>query len=532
MRDSQGSSVTQMPRLVLSNLNKRFGDTQVLYDVDLRIEPGEIHGLAGQNGSGKSTVIKILTGVYKPDPRASLEIDGVPMALPVRWSDVHRAGVSVVHQDLGILDQLSVAENVCVGGFPRRRWIGAIDRAERDALCAEVLKRVGATVGPRTITTTLGAADRAEIAIARALRDHRRGEGLIILDEATRSLSGAELDRIHDLLRRVASEGSSVLMISHNLAELADLADRVSVLRDGRLVASSLPASETGPEEIARYMLGGTLAVQRGGSGKKTLDEGSAVVASVVRLRSGRVDEVSFGMHAGQILGITGLPGSGYEDIPYLMTGALRPRTGELVVGDRKIDLARRGPKEAIGAGVVLIPERRDRDGLALEMNVRDNLALPTHRRRRRRWFIGLRWQQDLYARSIESLGIKVAGPMSLVRELSGGNQQKVLLAKWLSADPRVLVLHEPTQAVDVGARNDILNALRQIADQGVALVLVSSETKDLIDVCDRILIYDQARGMVEAMNHTEDELIDEIYSEGPPPKDDCHEARQRIDNL
>jgi ribose transport system ATP-binding protein len=435
------------------------------------------------------------------------------MALPVRWSDVHRAGVSVVHQDLGILDQLSVAENVCVGGFPRKRWIGAIDRAGRDALCAEVLKRVGATAGPRTLTADLGAADRAEIAIARALRDHRRGEGLIILDEATRSLTGDELNRIHDLLRRVVSEGSSVLMISHNLGELANLADRVSVLRDGRLVASGLPASEAGPEEIARYMLGGALDAQRAASTDRTLHANSAVVARVAGLRSDRIHQVSFEMHSGKILGITGLPGSGYEDIPYLMTGATRPRTGHLAVGDRTIDLVRRGPRDAIEAGVVLLPERRDRDGLALEMNVRDNLALPTLRRRKRRWFIGLRWQQELFKRSIESLGIKVAGPMSLVRELSGGNQQKVLLAKWLSANPRVLVLHEPTQAVDVGARNDILNALRDVADQGVALLLVSSETKDLIDVCDRVLIYDQANGMVEAMNHTEDELIDEIYS-------------------
>lgn len=505
--------MTQPQRLVLSELNKRFGDTQVLHDVNLRIAPGEIHGLAGQNGSGKSTVIKILTGVYKPDSGVKLVIDGVPMSLPVHWAEVHRAGVSVVHQDLGILDQLSVAENVCVGGFPRNRWTGAIDRSARDALCAEVLARVGATLEPRTITRNLGTAERAEVAIARALRDHRPGEGLIILDEATRSLSGSELERVHDLLRRIVSEGSSVLMISHNLAELANLADRVSVLRDGRLVAAGLPSSETGPEEIARYMLGGSLDQPGIASGATTAGENSAVAASVSRLQSDRLRETTFVVHTGEVLGITGLPGSGYEDIPYLMTGAMRPRTGDLGVGDRTLDLARCRPKDTIGAGVVLIPERRDRDGLALEMNVRDNLSLPSLRHRKRRWFIGLRWQQDLFTRFTETLDIRAAGPMSLVRELSGGNQQKVLLAKWLSTSPRVLVLHEPTQAVDVGARNDILNTLRDVARQGVALILVSSETKDLVDICDRILIYNQVVGLIDATKQSADELIDEIYS-------------------
>jgi ribose transport system ATP-binding protein len=503
----------------LSDLNKRFGDTQVLHDVNLRIAPGEIHGLAGQNGSGKSTVIKILTGVYKPDTGAKLEIDGAPMAMPARWEEIHRAGVSVVHQDLGILDQLSVAENVCVGGFQRRRFSGAINRARRDAVCSDTLARVGATVGPRTIAASLGAADRAEVAIARALRDHRAGEGLIILDEATRSLSGADRERIHDLLRRVVAEGSSVLMISHNLAELSSLADRVSVLRDGRLVASGLPASEAGPEEIARYMLGGTIDMQqRAAAGRRAVTTSPVVAARVSGLRSEGVHAIDFDVHAGEILGITGLPGSGYEDVPYLMTGAMNAREGRLSVGGQQLDLARCRPRQAIAAGMVLIPERRDRDGVALEMTVRDNLSLPSLRGRSKRWFVGLRWQNEMFARFTELLSIKTAGPMSLIRELSGGNQQKVLLAKWLSTSPRVLVAHEPTQAVDVGARNDILNTLRGVAANEVAVVLVSSETKDLVDLCDRILIYDRATGLVPTDTRSEDELIDEIYARSDAP--------------
>jgi ribose transport system ATP-binding protein len=500
-------------RLTLLRLNKQFGDTKVLHDVNLSVLRGEIHGLAGQNGSGKSTVIKVLTGVYAPDAGTDLDLDGRPVRLPVRWGEVHRAGVSVVHQDLGLLDELTVADNICVGGFPRGRWLGNIDRRRRDELSSRSLLRVGATFSPSTVTADLNAAERAEVAIARALRDHMSGEGLIILDEATRALSGEELSRIHRLLKRLAAEGSSVLMISHNLVELSTVADRVSVLRDGRVVADGLPTSETGPEEIARYMLGGdnkvSAAVPIGRSGQLV----SETPARVVRLRNEHVQEISFTVSPGEILGITGLPGSGYEEIPYLLTGARSAIEGVLDVGGVRLDLTKCRPVDCIRAGVVLIPERRDRDGLAFEMGVRDNLCVPALRNHGRGWFLGRGWQQAAFVRATEMLNIKTAGPLSLVRELSGGNQQKVLLAKWLGVGPRVVVLHEPTQAVDVGARQDILGMLRSVAADGVSVIFVSSEAEDLVALCDRTMIYEPSVGLTEAQGQTPEELIGEIYS-------------------
>src|SRR5882762_6683790 len=246
-------------RLEVRALNKTFGSVQVLTDVELTVAAGEVHGLAGQNGSGKSTLIKILTGLYAQDPGADYHVDGRAMRLPVRWPEVHAAGISVVHQDLGLLDQLTVAENICIGGFPTSRVLGRIDRNRRDRLATRTLERLGVELDPATLVASLNAPERAEIAIARAMRDHAPGGGLIILDESTRALSGDDLTRIHTMLRRITADGSAALLISHNLAELTAVTDRLTILRDGRLAGAGLRTADLSEEEIARRMLGSSL---------------------------------------------------------------------------------------------------------------------------------------------------------------------------------------------------------------------------------------------------------------------------------
>src|SRR6201996_3666806 len=245
-------------RLTVRSLTKTFGTARVLTDVELTVRPGEVHGLAGQNGSGKSTLIKIVTGLYTPDPGAEFEVDGQPVRLPVRWPEVHAAGLSVVHQDLGLLDQLTVAENICIGGYPTTR-LGRIDRHRRDDRAARTLARLGVPLAPGQLVGTLTAAQRAEVAIARAMRDHTPGSGLVILDESTRALSGADLDHVHQLLRRIAADGSAALMVSHSLPELISVADRITVLRDGRVVGAGLPTAGLSEQELARRMLGSTV---------------------------------------------------------------------------------------------------------------------------------------------------------------------------------------------------------------------------------------------------------------------------------
>ena len=497
-------------RLQVRALNKTFGPVQVLHDVELSVQPGEIHGLAGQNGSGKSTLIKILTGVYEPDPGASYEVDGRAMRLPVRWREVRAAGVAVVHQDLGLLDQLTVAENICVGGFPTARVSGRIDRARRDALAARTLERLGVELHPATPVGALSAPERAEVAIARAMRDHDSGAGLIILDESTRALAGDDLRRIHAMLRRITVDGSSAVMISHNLTELMEVTDRLTILRDGRLVGAGMVTADLSEEEIARRMLGSALAVTKARSTAHAAVPRPTVIVSDVSGK--RAHDVSFTLGDGEILGVTGLPGNGYEEIPYLLAGALPASSGTVTTRNGTVNLRKAGVSACIRAGLVLVPERRDRDGLAFEMSMRDNISLPALKKKGRPWFVARKWQRDEAESAVQTLGIRPNLPNILIKQLSGGNQQKVLLAKWLSIGPSVLVLHEPTQAVDVGARQDILTALRRAADGGMAVILVSSEPEDLAAACDRVLIYRAGGGMSETDSTTPDILIEQIY--------------------
>ena len=505
--------MTEPKRLEVLALSKTFGSVQVLSDVSLIVEAGEVHGLAGQNGSGKSTLIKILTGVHAPDPGASYHVDGTEMRLPVRWPQVHAAGVSVVYQDLGLLDQLTVAENICVGGFPTSKY-GRIDRRERDRLAVTTLTRLGVHLDPSRPVGTLTAPERAEVAIARALRDHPPGGGVVILDESTRALSGADLARVHLLLRRITAEGSAALMISHNLPELMAVTDRLTILRDGRLAGAGIPTRELTEAEIARRMLGGTLGVTKAGprvSSRPAATTGPRMAVS--SLVGPRVTESEFSVAVGEVVGITGLPGSGYEDIPYLLTGVQPATAGTAVVGGRTLPLTTAGVRGCLRAGIVLVPERRDRDGLALEVNVRDNISLPRLRQRGRPWFLARAWQQRDAAAAAETLDIRPRSDTMLVKQLSGGNQQKVLLGKWLATGPQVLVLHEPTQAVDVGARQDILHALRRAADTGMAVVLVSSEAEDLVAVCDRVLLYRPGLGLVPIDASSADGILEFIYT-------------------
>ncbi len=321
------------PRLEVRGLSKTFGTTTVLDSAALIVMPGEIHGLAGQNGSGKSTIIKLLTGVHAPDAGAEYRVDGNLVRLPVRWPQAHAAGVSVVHQDLGLLDSLSVAENICIGGFPTR--FRRIDRKRRDALAARTLARLGIELDLTAPVETLTAAQRAEVAIARAMRDLRDGSGLIILDESTRALTGADLERVHAMLRRLAATGSSAVMISHNLGELMSVTDRITILRDGKLVGAGLVTSELDEQEIARRMLGGSVDVVRPRALPR-VDEATAM--SVADLGGHGLEKVTFTAKRGEVLGITGMPGSGYEQLPYLLSGAKPASSGVLRTSTGALD--------------------------------------------------------------------------------------------------------------------------------------------------------------------------------------------------
>ncbi|HYF73914.1 MAG TPA: ATP-binding cassette domain-containing protein, partial [Nocardioides sp.] len=416
----------------------------------------------------------------------------------------------VVHQDVGLLDHLTVSENVGVGGFLRSRLTGRIDWRRQDELVAEILGRLEIPVHPRTLVGELAPAHRAGVAIARAMRATVPGQGLMILDEATRALPREDLSRMHDLLARVVASGTSVLMVSHNLEEVLTVSERVTVLRDGRVTGAGLPTSELSEADLARLMLGTTVdAVTRTPSSCPDAETPAAVIADLEV--AGR--PLSITVRRGEVVGLTGLPGTGFETVPYLVAGATRAASGTVTTPSGRVDLTRAAVADALRAGIALVPERRVRDGLALEHSVQDNLALPSVRRRGRPWLVRRGWQQELAADWVGRLRIKVRSGADLVKELSGGNQQKVLFAKWLSTDPDLLVLHEPTQAVDVGARADLLSAIGAAAAAGRGVLLVSTEPTDLVEICDRVLVLHPGLEPRELRTDDADVLLEAIYS-------------------
>jgi ribose transport system ATP-binding protein len=490
-------------RLEARHVSKTFGSTRVLDDVELLVEPGEIHALIGQNGSGKSTVVKILTGYHAPDAGMSLSLDGQLLELPV------------VHQDLGLLDHASVAENIGVGGFVRSRVLRKIDWKKQREIAQAVLDRLDVQVDPATPVGALNATQRAEVGIARALRDQKPGEGVIILDEATRALPREELVRFHGLLKRVVAEGTSVLMVTHNLEEVLALADRVTVLRDGRVVGRGLATGELTEQDMAKLMLGRTV----GSQSRRTTsfdDRPNALQLLQLVTAPGR-PPLDITVRKGEIVGVTGLPGTGFETIPYVVCGARPAPSGTLRTASGTVDLAKGDVAGCMRAGVALVPERRDRDGLAFEMSIRDNIALPNIAKRGSRWFVGRGWQTAEAEAAVTKLSIKTRSVDTLIKELSGGNQQKVLFAKWLSVAPQVLVLHEPTQAVDVGARQDILGSIQAVADSGVGVLLASGEPGDLVEVCDRILVIGRDGEIVELRTDIADDVLEAIYGTAVP---------------
>jgi ribose transport system ATP-binding protein len=498
-----------MLRLEARDVSKTFGPAKVLHEFAVDVEPGEIHALIGENGSGKSTVVKILTGYHAPDPGASVAVDGTLLPLPVRWRTAAEHGVSVVHQDLGLLDELSVADNIGIGSYERSAVLRRIDWKAQRAVAARILERLGADLDPAATVGTLRPMHQAEVAIARALRHHTPGSGLIILDEATRALPREELARFHALLRRVVSEGTSVLLVSHNLPEVLTVADRVTVLRDGRVAAASSPVDGTTEHDLAALMLGkavGTLSPRPAPVAKRP------VAARISNLSDKEIGIVDFEIGRGEIVGLTGLPGTGFEAIPYLISGARRPSSGTLETPDGAVDLPSATVAQCMAAGVSLVPENRAREGLALELPVRDNLVSASIRQGRRRWFVSKRWQDQVARAGIERLNIVAQSPAMLVKELSGGNQQKVLFAKWISVKPSLLVLHEATQAVDVGARHDLLSQIQDAADAGTAVMFASSEPSDLAAICDRVLVFTPPDHLVEHRGLTAEKILDSIY--------------------
>ncbi|HEY0932552.1 MAG TPA: sugar ABC transporter ATP-binding protein [Trebonia sp.] len=471
--------------LALVGVTKTFGPARVLDNVDLSLYRGEIHGLVGQNGSGKSTLIKVLSGFHRADT-GQVEAGGERHALPLSASQLDALGIAFVHQDLGLVDTASVVDNIRVGRFARGqvsrlvRW-----QAEAEAAAA-TLARLGSTVDVRLPAGALSPADRAIVAIARALQSHAEGGGVLAFDESTQSLPHEVLEGFYATVRQLAAAGAAVMLVSHQLDEVLALADRVTVLKDGRVVAAGLPARGLSRRELTRLMLGRDADTRALHDAVPTRPGGAVLSA---RSLSGRfLRGLDLDLRAGEVVGITGATGSGHDEVPLMLSGA-GPGTGSLTVGDRQLDVRRPQVSDFVRAGVALVPQGRATHGLALGLSVLDNLSLPRIRKRSGRWWLTRRWQAEELQWVADTLSLTPRRGDLPAAALSGGNQQKLQIGKWLVASPAVLVLHEPTQAVDVGARRDILRVVRQAAAGGAAVIVVSIDAEDLAAVCDRVLV-------------------------------------------
>jgi ribose transport system ATP-binding protein len=501
---------TTPPRLELREVSKSFGSSQALRDASMVVHPGEVHGLVGENGSGKSTLVKILSGYHRPNAGGSLLIDGQPVALPVRPAQVRKLGLSVVHQDLGLIDSFSVLENMRVGLFGVQRFTRAIRWRQERALARASLEALGAAIDPDARVAELSAAERAEVAIARAIQRHEPGRGVVMFDESTRALPPDPRRHFHALVRGLAARGGAALLVSHQLDEVLEHTDRITVLRDGRVVASGVPTAELSERELIRLMLGRELASESRRRAA-SISEGPALV-EVSGLSGGIVQDATLSLKAGEVLGVTGLLGSGFEELPYLIAGAREAERGTLVLGGREFDLSRASVRDLLAAGVALVPERRGVEGLALTETVLENVTLP----RVRGVHLGRDWQERETDWVLRELGVRPADPRMVAGRLSGGNQQKVLLGKWLCGRPRLLLLHEPTQGVDVGARRDLERAIGRVAEQGAAVVLAGMDAGELASLCDRVVVLKEGRVHAELREDLSPDLIIEaVYGNG-----------------
>jgi ribose transport system ATP-binding protein len=487
------SDQTPRPVLEMRGISKTFPGVRALQEVSLTLYPGEVHALMGENGAGKSTLMKILSGAYAADPGGEIRINGEVVSIDSPLS-AKALGVAVIYQELSLCPSLTVAENIYLGRELAHG--GQVDRRAMAAACAGILERLGASFGPRTVVSALSIAERQLVEIARAIHTQAR---ILVMDEPTTPLSSRETDRLFELIRQLRAEGLAIVYVSHRMAEIYELSDRVSVLRDGSYVGT-LARAELSAESLVKMMVGRDLS----GFYKKDhrpYDPGQVVMAVRDMGDGRRVWGASFDLHAGEVLGIAGLVGAGRTELARLIFGADPRSSGELRVEGRPVRLAT--PLDAIRAGVLYLTEDRKGRGLFLDMSVRDNInTCACSRDARPGGVLNLARARERASAAIRDLAIRVASPRVNVGSLSGGNQQKVLLSRLLELKPRVLILDEPTRGVDIGAKSEIYRIINDLASRGVGVIVISSELPEIVGTADRVLVMREGELVGELGGH------------------------------
>ena len=490
-----------IPILRLEGIVKTFPGVRALDDVSFTVMPGEVHALMGENGAGKSTLMKVLGGIYAPDEgRIFIDEEPTVMTSPLQ---AKAKGVVFIHQELSLADELTVAENIFLGELPLKS-MGRVDWAKLYGDTNRILKTLNVGFNAKTRLGDLSIANQQMVEIARALTVEPRA---VIFDEPTASLTDAEKVVLFDVIAELKSRGVGIIYISHRMEEIFKITDRISVLRDGQY-RGTLETAQTNEDEVTQLMIGRSLDLSRNESHHELGD----VALEVRGLSCGNLfQDVSFEVRSGEVVGFYGLVGAGRTEIAETIFGLRNPSAGQILIDGQEVRIS--SPIDAIGYGISLVPEDRKAQGLVLGMNCRDNMTLPQVSDLTAGPFVSDGAEIAIFDQYRDKLDIRTPGWKQIVGNLSGGNQQKIVIGKWLSMRPKVLIVDEPTRGIDVGSKSEIHNLIRDLAAQGYAVVVISSEMPEVLHVSDRIVAMYSGRVMRQFTSDevTEDSLIQAI---------------------
>ena len=519
----------EAPALLARGVSKIFGTTKVLDGVDLAVMPGEVHGLLGANGSGKSTLIKTIAGLHAPEPGGELILYGQGAPFPMPAGGARRHGISSVHQHLALMPSLTVIENMMLNDLAVEqnwgiRWGAAKRKVE------EIFDRFGLTIDPTARVADLSQSDRALIAITRAFDEVQThgadGRGILILDEPTPFLPRSGVEQLFGLIRSVVEGGASVILVAHDIDEIREITDRATILRDGKL-AGTVVSAEADRERFIELIVGEKVSLFKSATPAPAAD--GTVTASIRDLSADQVDGVSFDIREGEILGLTGLIGTGFDKVLEATYGAIPAQTGTIEIAGQKRPLTGMTPGAAMDTGMAFLPaDRLGKAGVG-GLSIAENIALPVMGRFRN--VFGIDWAgiQDHCLELGRKYDIRPNRPALDLGALSGGNAQKVLMAKWLQTDPRLLMLDEPTQGVDVGARQRLFQALSEASAKGTAVLVASTDAEQLAQICHRVLIFSAGRIVKELSGSDidKDTISQETFRAQVPEAEGHHDTQE-----